>query len=114
MEKLRALVPHRVPALCRAMFGVALALAAPSASRATEAKVLFGTGLSIDGITFSPRAFSSNWGGYSAMGTAETAPGSVGVPPATKEILNLPCERARHPLPQVALIQARFCESAPV
>ena len=82
MEKLRALVPCRVPVLCRAIFGVALALAVSAASRATEAKVLFGTGLSIDGITFSPRAFSSNWGGYSAMGTAEAASGSVGVPPA--------------------------------
>ena len=47
-----------------------------------EAKVLFGTGLSIDGITFSPRAFSSNWGGYSAMGKAEAAPGCVGGSPA--------------------------------
>ena len=82
MEKHRALVPCRVPVLCRAFLGVAFALAVPAASRATEAKVLFGTGLSIDGITFSPRAFSSNWGGYSAMGTAEAASGSVGVPPA--------------------------------
>ena len=74
MEKLRALVPHRVPGLCRAIFGVALALAFSAASRATEAKILFGTGLSIDGITFSPRAFSSNWGGYSAMGMSITFP----------------------------------------
>jgi hypothetical protein len=58
------------------------ALALPTVSLAMEAKVLFGTGLSIDGITFSPRAFSSNWGGYSAMGKAEAAPGGAGGPPA--------------------------------
>lgn len=49
------------------------ALTAPAAGRAAEAKVLFGTGLSIDGMTFAPFAFSSNWGGYGAMGTGETA-----------------------------------------
>ena len=54
----------RIAALC--------ALAVPTASRAAEAKILFGAGLSFNGITFSPRAFSSNWGGFSALGTAQT------------------------------------------
>ena len=53
----------RIAALC--------ALAVPTASRAAEAKILFGAGLSFNGITFSPRAFSSNWGGFSALGTAQ-------------------------------------------
>ena len=59
------------------------AFALSSSSRATEATVLFGTGLSFDGITFAPFAFSSNWGGYSAMGTAEAAPSDAdgGNPP---------------------------------
>ena len=49
------------------------ALAAPVTGMAAEAKALFGAGLSIDGMTFAPFAFSSNWGGYAAMGTAEAA-----------------------------------------
>ena len=53
------------------LFAALCAVAVPAAGRATEARVLFGAGLSFDGITFSPRAFSSNWGGYSAMGTGE-------------------------------------------
>ena len=53
------------------LFATLCAVAVPAASRATEARVLFGTGLSVDGITFSPRAFSVSWGGYSAMGTGE-------------------------------------------
>ena len=52
------------------------ALAVSTTSRAGEARVLFGAGLSFDGITFSPRAFSVSWGGYSAMGTADAAGGS--------------------------------------
>ncbi|MBR0056731.1 MAG: hypothetical protein IJP66_05320, partial [Kiritimatiellae bacterium] len=47
------------------------ALAVPAASRATVAKVLFGSGLSFDGITFAPSAFSASWAGYSAMGAGE-------------------------------------------
>ena len=58
------------------LFATLCAVAVPAASRATEARVLFGTGLSVDGITFSPRAFSVSWGGYSAMGTADAAGGS--------------------------------------
>lgn len=49
------------------------ALAVPVAGVAAEAKVLFGAGLSIDGMTFAPFAFSSNWGGYAAMGRSEAA-----------------------------------------
>jgi hypothetical protein len=60
------------------LFAALCAVAVPAAGRATEARVLFGTGLSFDGITFSPRAFSSNWGGYSAIGTGEKATASRG------------------------------------
>ena len=60
------------------LFATLCAVAVPAASRATEARVLFGTGLSVDGITFSPRAFSVSWGGYSAMGTGEKATVSRG------------------------------------
>ena len=56
------------------LFAALCAVAVPAAGRATEARVLFGTGLSVDGITFSPRAFSVSWGGYSAMGTADDEP----------------------------------------
>ena len=62
------------------LFATLCALAVPTASRAAEARVLFGTGLSMDGITFSPRAFSVNWGGYGAMGTADAAGGSGASP----------------------------------
>lgn len=34
------------------------ALAVPLAGQAAEAKLVFGTGLSIDGITFTPHAFN--------------------------------------------------------
>ena len=60
------------------LFAALCAVAVPAAGRATEARVLFGAGLSFDGITFSPRAFSSNWGGYSAIGTGEKATASRG------------------------------------
>ena len=66
--------PMRLCAFAWASVLVAFcALAAPVAGRAAEAKVLFGTGLSIDGMTFAPFAFSSNWGGYGAMGRSEVA-----------------------------------------
>ena len=61
----RGAVSFIIAALC--------AIAVPVAGVAAEAKVLFGAGLSIDGMTFAPFAFSSNWGGYAAMGTAEAA-----------------------------------------
>ena len=54
------------------------ASAAPAAGRAEEARVLFGAGLSLGGVTFAPSAFSSSWAGYNAMGTGEPQPVSRG------------------------------------
>ncbi len=71
--RFRVRAPIRRRLLAGLWLAAFCALAAPAAGRAAEAKVLFGTGLSIDGMTFAPFAFSSNWGGYGAMGTGETA-----------------------------------------
>ena len=38
---------------------------------AAEAKLVFGTGLSIDGITFTPHAFNMTWNGFGALGTGK-------------------------------------------
>ena len=54
------------------------ASALPVAGRAEGARVLFGAGLSLGGVTFAPSAFSSNWAGYNAMGTGEPQPVSRG------------------------------------
>ena len=40
----------------------------PAVSLAVEAKLIFGTGLDIDGITFTPHAFNLNWNGFGALG----------------------------------------------
>ena len=65
--------PARTPT-CRnalAALRTAAILAALCAARmavAAEAKLVFGTGLSIDGITFAPHAFNMTWNGFGALG----------------------------------------------
>ena len=49
------------------------ASALPVAGRAEEARVLFGAGLFLEGVTFAPSAFSASWAGYNAMGAGEPA-----------------------------------------
>ena len=65
-------------ALARQGWGEPSGRAASPSSLATEAKVLFGGGLSLGGVTFSPSAFSSSWAGYGAMGAGEPQPVSRG------------------------------------
>ena len=59
----KAFPAFRIAALC----ALALCFVYPDAC-AFEAKVLFGTGLSINGITFTPHAFNLNWNGFGALG----------------------------------------------
>ena len=81
---MRTTFPERTPT-CRKVLAAlriaaTIALAVPTASQAAEAKLVFGTGLSIDGITFTPHAFNMTWNGFGALGRPDLDAASLLLP----------------------------------